>query len=342
MKFDIETIDSIMLDIEGLGLPVEKHHPVLMLVLGAIEHYAPAPATVFSGLQPIENLPEFLKKQAARDVESVSDEEPPAPAPRTSVAPQAAFSPAPVPEAVRVEPRPTTVSPGMGGLTTGAWSLIDEQFLVQERNKGVPFKAIAGQLNRSISAVNAKHKILMAPQKPLAARQWTEEQEENLLVGHLEDVPMGELAEKIGRTEVACKAKLKYISTYTPEKMAEAKKLLAFRLGKAKKPASKTVGEIVPAPAEAPASKAEGGAGFLPRPCPDEHWPIEDDLDLVSEHHRGLSMMDVSIILERTKPDCVARYKALIEAMPESSRILRQAQLKKTLAYHAAQARKAA
>lgn len=83
------------------------------------------------------------------------------------------------------------------------------------------------------------------------------------------------------------------------------------------------------------ASKAQGGKGILPRPCPDENWSIEDDLDLVSEHHRGLSMLDVSIMLERTKADCVARYNALIEAMPEGEHTKRQIRLKNTLTYHA-------
>ncbi len=151
---------------------------------------------------------------------------------------------------------------------------------------------------------------------------WSQGDQDHLVAQRANGAPFKEIAAQLNRPLEAALAALK-VARIMPVATPPA----------APAAASKHVGKIKTAPV--PPSKAEGGKGILPRPCRDDNWPIEDDLDLVSKHHRGISMLDVSITLERTKPECVKRYNVLMDAMPAGPHTERQIKLKQTLAYHA-------
>ncbi len=352
-RFSGTDIDAIMNDIEGLNLPVEFNFGVLRIVLDAVEIHGcvPEDRIEIEGRPTIEiRTPEFLKSMAERDMKDVladieTEPESPAPQPRTAIAPQAAFSPAPVPEQTEA---PEAVEERLEDHSSHGvrWTKDEEDVLIKGRLQGKPFKALTELLGRKERTCASKMfwltkncaarieriKAEMEPESKIPATPiyeqgpWTLDEEKRLLEMRAEAVPFKVIALKLNRPVKGVTQKF-YNLRDAQEKPAVT-------------PASKVVGPVSAAPTTA--SKAEGGKGILPRPCPDENWPIEDDLDLVSEHHRGLPMLDVSIILERTKPDCVARYNALIEAMPAGPFTERQTKLKQTLAAHAQLARKAA
>lgn len=364
-------IDAIMSDIEGLDLPIEYNFGVLRIVLDAVEIHGcvPEERIEIEGTPTIEiPTPEFLKSIAKRNMTDVQQDledrlvakmevkifaegadvggilpnreaepESPAPQPRTAIAPQAAFSPAPMPEVVE-ERLEDHSSHGV------RWTKEEEDMLIKGRLQGKPYEALAERTghkeracaskmfwltkNRAARIERIKAEMGLPATKPttLRAGPWTLDEEKRLLDMRAEGVPFKVIAQKMSRPVGGLTQKF--------YNLRDVRKKPAAR------PASKVVGPVSTAPAIA--SKAEGGKGILPRPCPDESWPIEDDFDLVSEHHRGLPMLDVSIILERTKPDCVARYNALIEAMPAGPFTERQTKLKQTLTAHSQLARKAA
>lgn len=175
------------------------------------------------------------------------------------------------------------------------------------------------------------------PPAPLKVGDWTGEDEDHLLAQRNMDVPFKQIAIELNRS-------LKAVHQRYYKLRDEGQKPAPTATPAPPVREVKRASEVVnPAPSGPPTtSKAEGGQGILPRPCPDENWPIEDDFDLVTLHHRGLNMIDVSIQLERTKDDCLARYKKLIEAMPDAGFTDSQQRLKRTLTHYAQQARAAA
>ncbi len=234
----------------------------------------------------------------------------------------------PVPSAPEAAdpPQPVENRPAGDAVKTGTWTAEEEALLIRLRGQGMTYNEIAQQLGRRVGAVNAKYIKLVEAGSAASApppNRWTEEAEGDLLRAAADGQTLEQIAQGLGRSVASVKAKLRYIKERHPDKLQ----------------AAAPVPPSPPVSPSAPDAERESGAVRLPRPLPDPAWPIEDDFDLVKMHQSGVGMADVAINLERSRQDCVDRYKALIESLPYGDFVERQELLVKALGFHVRQAR---